>query len=149
MCASATASSVGDACTEFEECGFPLSNQYCNTQTMMCEAFIPLGGDCSDGTIALGFCDLIKYESCDTQGTRKCVAPTEVGMGAQCGFGMGRKCQAGLVCDDGTNGRCVATGLGAACTFDGDSNTCGLFLECKSDNLCDYEDEYTGMCPAP
>lgn len=143
-CELPAAASVGDACTEFIECGFPVSNLYCNGQAMMCEAFIPLGGDCFDGSIALGFCDLVKYESCDTEGTRKCVAPTIVAMGGQCGFAMGLKCDSGLICDDDSDGVCVATGEGAAC--DPEKQTCGLFLECKDNGVCGYEDEYTGMC---
>jgi hypothetical protein len=149
-CGTALVASVGDACVEFGDCGFPSSDLFCNESAMMCEAFIALDATCNDGAINTGLCNLIKYESCDSTGTRKCVAPTEVGMGDQCGFSTGRKCEAGLLCNDpgGAGGRCAATGLGAACTSGSESETCGFFLECKDNNVCGYEDEYTGMCPA-
>ncbi len=147
-CRSADAVSVGDTCADFGDCGFPISNLFCNETATMCEAFIALGANCNDGAIDTGLCNLIKYESCDSSGTRNCEAPTEVGMGDQCGFSMGRKCGAGLLCDDpgGAAGRCAATGLGEACISGSETGTCGFFLECKDNNICGYEDEYTGMC---
>ncbi len=148
-CGVAVTKVVGDACIDFGDCGFPFSDLFCNESMMTCEAFIALGAECNNGSIALGLCNLLQYESCDTAGTRKCVAPTIVGAGDQCGFTTGRKCEAGLLCEGGAGGRCATPGEGSACIFDGEADTCGFFLECKSDDTCGYEDDYTGMCPAP
>jgi hypothetical protein len=147
-CEPQGAVSAGDACAEFTECGFPFSGFFCNEQGMECEAFLELGADCNDGSLALGLCNLVEYETCDTA-TLKCIAPTLVGVGQQCNFTRGLKCEPGLLCEGGENGRCAETGEGAACDAAGESNTCGLFLECKEDDTCGYEDEYSGMCPAP
>lgn len=138
---------VGDECAAFAECGFPFSGLFCNEQTSQCEEFLAVGDDCFDGKAALGVCDLINYETCDFAGTAKCIAPTLVGLNESCGFQDGNKCEAGLVCEGGDEGVCRAQGEGAACDSTSDGNTCGLFLECKSDDTCGYENVYTGICP--
>lgn len=147
-CAPESAVTVGDTCgTEFTDCGFPLSGLYCAAD-MTCTEFLAPGDDCIDGTVPLGSCNLLNYETCDTMGTRKCIAPTLVKVGEQCDFAGGLKCEPGLLCEGGQSGRCAATGDGTACNVNAENNTCGLFLECKENNVCGYEDEYTGMCPA-
>jgi len=141
-------SSVGDSCTDFTQCGFPASSLFCNQQAGMCEEFLAVGDDCFDGTAALGTCNLLSYDTCDFADTRKCIAGQIVGLGESCGFGEGLECDTGLVCSGGDNGTCMEQGKDAACDPQSETNTCGLFLECKSDNKCDYENSYSGMCPA-
>lgn len=143
-CQTPTEASVGDDCFEFAQCGFPFSGLFCNEEATQCEEFLNVGDDCFDGTAALGVCDLVSYETCDFEGTSKCIAPTTVGLGDACAFQAGNQCDDGLICGDGI---CREPGEGSACDSGSDSNTCGLFLECKSDDTCGYENEYSGICP--
>lgn len=134
----------GDTCDSFEEdCGFPFGDFYCNTGLGECVAYLDVGEDC----VGLGFCRFLDYEICDNPGTGKCVAPITVNEGDDCSWLSGRKCAAGLVCNNPTNdppqGVCVAQPvIGDSCQT---SDECGILMSCVADQ-CQYG-EYSGLCP--
>ena len=100
--------------------------------------------DCAAGE---GICRFVDYQWCDTEGTKKCTAPSSVGENAPCSMNTGEKCSGTLRCDKPfePGGRCFASlAEGAPCSDQ--NNRCGFGLECINDR-CSY-DAYTGMCPA-
>jgi hypothetical protein len=131
---------VGSPCDDFgADCGFPVSDLYCDTGAGACVKWGTLGGSCGLGQ---PLCNVLRYESC---GAATCNAPTIVGEGAACSMFGGAKCGAGLVCSNPfEGGACVAPGRdGDAC---GDAAPCDVFLECAG-GRCGYG-AYTGECPA-
>ncbi len=131
------------------QCGFPLTDWYCHPVNNVCTAYLEVGETCGQGA---GFCRIFDYESCENGGQNvddTCVAPVIVSEGGACDFQTGEKCADGLVCyDDGSGGTCVSPAIaGDACTDECPGN---LLLSCSEDSsTCVYNDNYTGLCPAP
>lgn len=145
MCQIAPVWAVDDVCTTNDngDCGFPLSNLYCDEGNLVCVAYVPLGDPCT-GPFQ---CNFIKYETCDVGVTDVCVAPTIRALNESCSFFDGDKCAVGLQCSEpGDGGTCQQPAqAGDSCTPTG--NECGDFLlECVNSE-CQYG-EYSGMCPA-
>jgi hypothetical protein len=150
QCTAEQVWNIGDTCATFEDdCGFPFSDMYCAAgSTDQCTAYLNVGDTCTGGA---GICQLFAYEWCDEQGTGRCIAPTTRNALQSCGIETGEKCADGLLCSVpfGGGGVCVDPVPGSTCdSTDPDSLACGIFLDCQDDNTCQYDGDYTGMCPS-
>lgn len=146
LCEVAPAWSVGDACQpNTSDCGFPGTDLFCDGSSNTCQQFADIGEACAGGVAT---CNFVKYEVCDENGTGLCRAPVTSAEGGACNMFSGVKCQDGLTCSQPfTGGTCVDPAPGSACDAASPGFACGLLLECKPDNTCGYEAEYTGTCP--
>ena len=100
-------------------------------------------------------CRVFESQTCQDigGGVLQCVAPTIVNVGQDCDLIGQRKCADGLMCGDHDNmgttpDQCFAPlQLNAAC--DQANSLCDIFLNCDTNNTCQYENDYTGTCPTP
>jgi hypothetical protein len=145
LCEIAPAWSVDDPCVpDTSDCGFPSSDLFCDDATDSCREFAGIGDTCAGG---VAVCNFVKYEICDA-GTGLCRAPQTSPEGGGCNMFTGVRCQAGLSCSQPfTGGTCVDPAVGSTCDAASPDFACGLLLECKPDNTCGYEADYTGTCP--
>jgi len=145
-CEVAPAWAVDDACLpNTSDCGFPGTNLFCNEGTNTCATFAGIGDACAGG---VGTCNFLEYQVCDENGTGLCTAPQTSPLAGACNMFLGQKCQAGLSCSQPfSGGTCVDPSVGSTCNAAVEDFSCGILLECKSDNTCNYEAVYTGTCP--
>ena len=151
LCEEPQVWAIGDDCSTaaFENtCGFPFTNLHCDVTALggdnTCTPYLAVGDECG----SLVQCDFKHYETCDTDATGKCLAPTIVGEDADCSWAAGTMCDTGLRCTipHEAGGTCVPEpAVGDACE---NSDECGILMECDSSDECAYGD-YSAMCPVP
>jgi hypothetical protein len=149
QCALEPAWFVGTPCAGGNDCDPFTSDLYC-AGTGTCQAFREVGETCGPG--GMNLCRIFEYQWCDMSlPTPVCMAATDAGLGEDCGYFLGARCTAGLICrdddqDPGTNDICVVElGVGDPCD---ETNSYCAFLQSCVGGACQYGN-YTGVCPAP